>query len=387
MSFQISYTGNRCSGPQPERYEGYNLKSAIYDYYQDAIATIRVDTYRLSLEGDSFAALVRWCLPLAEDMVNAAEGIALPHKDTLVGLPHGSNVYRLNFSHQGRVVPLIYFAAAGEEVWVYTRTWNSYEGHRVVVGSDDREAPSPTTRRAVVTAIHGFLSHYLDDISEALPFLREDTMYLEWRSRLAALRGFVVRAERAAGPPFTADYIPASLDCAALLVGRRVKRLDRLSIGAPEVPIECECGPLLLECRDGLCLLVLEDLQQTNLLVHQLDDEDLDSLADKYPYRTAVFSRKDRRDQGCAALFREPVQSVERVFVQQSSGEYLHGEFCGLRITPRDGPPLALGLSLAGEYGRVIEVFCGLALKENRRWNPALGFDRLSARGADPSMA
>jgi hypothetical protein len=69
MGFRIEYDNTVAEVPQPERYAGYSLESAYYDYDPAALsAVVKLDGYALGLNGTGFIELVLGALPLAEHL-------------------------------------------------------------------------------------------------------------------------------------------------------------------------------------------------------------------------------------------------------------------------------------------------------------------------------
>lgn len=189
----------------------------------------------------------------------------------------------------------------------------------------------------------------------------------------------------------TADYVLASLNVASRLIGKRILHFERLSNLAPESSVAANVGALLVECDDGFCLLIVEELQQANLLVRAVDDAMFARLEDSCSYWTPVFDVDAPARARYGWPFQQPIETVEWVYVSQAPGDYLHGEFCGLRLTTQDGEQVTVGLGLTGESSGLVRVFRNDALDEAEAWRDDLGFERLdlelAQRGAQGSTA
>lgn len=192
MGFRIVYTNPQTPVPLPERYEGYDLESAFYDYVPAGIgATVELDGYALDLRMPPrmFIGLVRQALPLAEQLSALPPDVADNERRSIPQLPPGTRVYGWLFADFMYLMPAIIFATDGESVWIFTRTVDESEGLPLIVLPErDREEPVLVPRTAVIEEIRAFLTRYLDDLVAAFPFLREDEVYRDWRRRIAALR-------------------------------------------------------------------------------------------------------------------------------------------------------------------------------------------------------
>ncbi|HVH97959.1 MAG TPA: hypothetical protein VM869_04590 [Enhygromyxa sp.] len=174
---------------------------------------------------------------------------------------------------------------------------------------------------------------------------------------------------------FTADYVAPSLEAASRLIGKRIVHFERLARLAPEPPAALDYGSLLIECDDGFRLLIVDELQQANLIARPIDDTAFAYLEDDNRYWTPIFDANAPASAQYGWPFQQPIDTVERVFIVQEPGDFLHGELCGLRLTTRGGEQVTLGLSLTGESGGIIEVFRADMLREDEEWRDDLGFD------------
>lgn len=181
---------------------------------------------------------------------------------------------------------------------------------------------------------------------------------------------------------FTADYVTPSLEAASKLIGKHIVHFERLAALAPEPPAALDYGSLLIECDDGFRLLIVDELQQANLLVRPVDDMTFSNLEDSCRYWTPVFDAGAPATERYGWPFQQPIESVERVFLMQEPGDYLHGELCGLRLKTGEGEQVTLGLSLTGESGGIIEVFRNDDLPGDDAWRHDLGFEQI--RTTDP---
>lgn len=191
MGFRIVYTNPRTPVPLPERYEGYDLESALYDYLPTGIgATIELDGYALELRmpARKFIDFVRQSLPLAEKLSTLPPDTGDHDRQLMPELPPGTRVYSWLFADFMYRMPAIIFATDGETAWIFTRTLDESEGHPLIVWEErDRAEPVLMPRTAVIEEIQVFLTRYLDDLVATFPFLREDKMYHDWRRRITAL--------------------------------------------------------------------------------------------------------------------------------------------------------------------------------------------------------
>jgi hypothetical protein len=191
MSFRIVYINPRTPVPEPERFETYSLKSALYDYRPKGIgAKLEIDGYSLDLRTPDlkFVDLVRNCLPLAEQLNTLPPDHWQNIRKYIPDLPEGFRVYEWLFVDFYAWLPKILFATDGTVVRIYTRTLAETAGNPLIVWEErDRAEPVIVPRREVIEEIRSFLTQYLDDLSSAFTFILEDEMYLDWRKRLAAL--------------------------------------------------------------------------------------------------------------------------------------------------------------------------------------------------------
>ena len=111
QGFHINYVSSRASVPKPERYEGYDLESAFYDYMPKGLeATIEIEGYVLPLSDNRLVELVRSCLPLAEQLQKLPPETASPLRKQFPALPTGFKLYSWLFADFMQWIPVIVFA-------------------------------------------------------------------------------------------------------------------------------------------------------------------------------------------------------------------------------------------------------------------------------------
>jgi hypothetical protein len=188
IGFRIRYQNSHLPVPAPETYEGYDVVSAFYDYLPaGARATISIDEYALDLTGLLFVNWVRESLPLAEQIRSDGADQSDYLRKFLPNLPPDARIYFWIAADIAMHAPILVFAVDGDSVLIYTRTDANVSGPLLIVSGQDREEPTVVPRALVIEEIRSCLTKYLDDLAIALPFLREDELYRQYRARLAAL--------------------------------------------------------------------------------------------------------------------------------------------------------------------------------------------------------
>jgi hypothetical protein len=188
-SFSIEYCNPHRPVSEPERYEGYDVVSAHYDYMAaGASATIAIGDYSLELSELVFVNWIRKSLALAEGIATGAPDFWPPLRETLPELPAGSRVHFWIAADIQWHAPILVFVVDGERVLVYTRSSANVSGPKLIRLERDREAPYVFARTDVVATIADCISRYLDDLAAAFPFLLDDEVYRSERQRLLALR-------------------------------------------------------------------------------------------------------------------------------------------------------------------------------------------------------
>lgn len=176
--------------PRTDPYEGYDAESAFYDYLPSgARATIEIDGYRLDLPGMKFVSLVRALLPLAEQLATLPPDSWEQLRPFFPDLTPETRLYHLIIPDFLVWLPVVVFTTDGTTTRIHTRTLaEGGEGLDLIVWEErDRAEPVETTNRAIIEEIRSFLTHYLDDLSAAFPFILDDEIYQEYRLRIKAL--------------------------------------------------------------------------------------------------------------------------------------------------------------------------------------------------------
>jgi hypothetical protein len=188
-SFVIDYQNARRPVEQPERYEGYDLVSAHYDYLPSGpSATIIIGDYSLDLDGLIFVNWVRESLPLAERLAANAPDDQADLRRFLPGLPQDARVYFWIAADIPFHPPLLLFASLRDQVLIYTRASASVGGPQLICTEADREDPTTVPLSTVLSEISNLLTQYLDDLVGAFPFIEQDDVYQNQRSRIAAIK-------------------------------------------------------------------------------------------------------------------------------------------------------------------------------------------------------
>ncbi|ATB29733.1 hypothetical protein [Melittangium boletus] len=188
--FRINYTNPRTSIPTPEKYEGYDLESAFYDYKPKGLTvTLEIDGYSLPMSSSRFIEFVLACLPLAEQLRDLPPETPHQLRKHFPEVPSDFKFYSWMFVDFMQWFPIIIFATDRSMTWIYTRTQDESKEHPLIVLPErDREKPVKVPRNLVIKEICVFLTRYLDDLSSAIPFIHSDTLYKKYRARIAALQ-------------------------------------------------------------------------------------------------------------------------------------------------------------------------------------------------------
>jgi hypothetical protein len=188
-SFVIRYQNARRPVETPERYEGYDLVSAHYDYLPAGPSgTIVIGDYTVDLDGLIFVNWVRQSLPLAERIITDAPDDQADLRRFLPGLPREAKVHFWIAVDIPFHPPVLLFAHLGDQVAIYTRSSADVGGPELICTEADREDPTVVPLSAVLSEIRSLLTRYLDDLAAAFPFIEEDNVYQKQRIRIAALR-------------------------------------------------------------------------------------------------------------------------------------------------------------------------------------------------------
>ena len=188
MDFHIEYAAPAGPVDEPERYEGYDADSALYDFVRGgAEATVMVGPTRLPMRDVNFVDLVRSSLEIGEQLADRAPSTFEEVRARMPELPPDTRIYAWYVVDYVDEIPLVIFAAGAETVRIYTRTYMGTNREVLSVGERDRSEPVTEPRDAVVTGIHSFLTRVFDDLVAAFPFLADDELYLGYRQRISAL--------------------------------------------------------------------------------------------------------------------------------------------------------------------------------------------------------
>jgi hypothetical protein len=183
LSFRIAYHG----APAPQRHATHALRSAMYDHADAGpSATVKIDGYALVLRGTGLIELVDGALDVAEHLHSPGAGESEEgFRELLPAIPPRSRVHSITFPYYMHRIPTIVFAADGDSVWIYTRT---YEAATLVVDPGrDRAEPIEVARGPVLAELRSFLERYFSDLGAALPLVREDDSYREHVQRIQRL--------------------------------------------------------------------------------------------------------------------------------------------------------------------------------------------------------
>ena len=187
-AFAINYRNAHRNVEEPDRYEGYDVVSAHYDYLPvGPCATIVVGDYTLELDDLIFVNWVRESLPLAERLIANIPDDQADLRKFLPELPQGAKVYFWIAVDIPFHPPVLLFASLGDQVLIYTRTSASVGGPELICGDADKEDPTIVPLSAVLSEIAALLTRYLDDLVAAFPLIEADDVYQQHRSRIAAL--------------------------------------------------------------------------------------------------------------------------------------------------------------------------------------------------------
>jgi hypothetical protein len=188
--FRILYENDKRAVTEPVRYEDYDIVPAMYDYQPAGPrATIRMDGYALELTDLRFINWARESLPLAERIAGLLDSGSSPElRRFFPDLPTEAKIYHWIVADAMMRAPVLVFAATEADVWIYSRTADDVTGLELILSEWNVREPVVTPRRQVIQEIRDFLERYLDDVSDAFPFLRTAEEYPRYRSRIAALR-------------------------------------------------------------------------------------------------------------------------------------------------------------------------------------------------------
>jgi hypothetical protein len=183
MSFRIVFENpSPRTEPPSERFDGYDLNAALYDYVHEGVRVGLVldDVPWATLEGYLAAYVVRELFKIADRLLSlpTSEDEAAFFRAHTSSLPEGWRVYQLVIADWDPM-PLLAFATDGAGARIYQRNGDE--------GGGAGPSPLETSRQHVLDEIRGFLPRYLDDLIASFPFLSDDAIYIYWRERLGDL--------------------------------------------------------------------------------------------------------------------------------------------------------------------------------------------------------
>lgn len=189
VDFRIFYKNPKKPVPQPELFEGYNLESALDDYLPcGAEARISIGSYVLEMTGIKFLDLVHSCLPLAEQLFKLSDNESNEIRESIPGLSPEVKIYYWLFGDFILWLPIIVFATDGMTVKIYTRTISEADGRSLIILPErDFSGPVAASHSAVAEEILTFLTHFLNDLVDAFPFLARDDKYQTYRNKINTL--------------------------------------------------------------------------------------------------------------------------------------------------------------------------------------------------------
>jgi hypothetical protein len=125
-----------------------------------AAATVSVGPYELIVQGAGVDELASSCRGLLEALASGRTSEQDARlAEQLGGVPAGAQLHSWLFASFVYRMPALFFAIAGEETWIYTRTHEESEGlPLVVLHGRDLAEPVRVPTREVVAAAQGFLA-------------------------------------------------------------------------------------------------------------------------------------------------------------------------------------------------------------------------------------
>jgi hypothetical protein len=207
MSIRFSFRNPspHVEGPTAEeRYETYDLVSALYDYKPPGLeveVSIGGNTVATFCDG-MVAYTARQLFSVADRLLSCPKDLdeSAWLRESAPDLPRDWRVYCARWVEY-RPPWVLSFATDGANVWVYQRS-------RVEVAEDialrgvsrgrlevheqrgDSLAPFRSTRCEILDELRAFLTRYLDDLIASFSFLRGEPIYEYWRSRLGDIEVF-----------------------------------------------------------------------------------------------------------------------------------------------------------------------------------------------------
>jgi hypothetical protein len=187
VGFRIVYENPHLPVETPEPFEDYDLRAAMYGYLgAGARAIVAIDGYSLEMTRLKIVDLVRSSMALWTQLHQLPPDSADDIRAALPDLPHDTRIYVWLFPDFMLWLPVIIFATDGTTVRIYTRTHAETEDHPLIVWPErDLAEPVLVLHAAVLEELRVFLTRYLEDLAQAIPFMRDHPEYFEWRARLA----------------------------------------------------------------------------------------------------------------------------------------------------------------------------------------------------------
>jgi hypothetical protein len=175
MSFDIHY---RPPGrPTSPRLAPGDTDDAVYELADaGASASVAIGAYSLELRGHCLLELVHACESLLEELATGASAEQDEQVRERFPLPRAdAQLHSWIFPCYVSSVPVIVFASAGAETWIYTRTIaDSQEKPLVMLEGRDRQEAVHVPTAQLGSQARDFLDRLLADVRAAFPGLAGD---------------------------------------------------------------------------------------------------------------------------------------------------------------------------------------------------------------------